>query len=61
MRWRWTLEVLKTATWVERNFCAEPALFKRCNGRGRDNAPLNRLLRPRPGTPRRAAATDKED
>ena len=33
-----TLKVLKTAAWVERNFCAEPALFKRCSGRGRDNA-----------------------
>jgi hypothetical protein len=41
MRWRWTLKMLQTAAWVERNFCAERALLKRlpipmkppvCNG-----------------------------
>jgi transposase len=35
VRWRWTLKVLYTAAWVERNFCAEPALLKRCILRSR--------------------------
>jgi hypothetical protein len=35
VRWRWTLKVLKTAACVERNFCAEPALLKRCILRSR--------------------------
>ncbi len=26
VRWRWTLKVLKTAAWVDRNFWAEPGL-----------------------------------
>jgi hypothetical protein len=30
VRWRWMLKVLKTAACVERNFCAERALLKRC-------------------------------
>src|SRR5271169_535172 len=30
VRWHWTLKVLKIAAWVDRNFCAEPTLLKRC-------------------------------
>src|SRR5271163_5317965 len=35
VRWRWTLKVLYTAAWAERNFCAERALLKRCILRSR--------------------------
>ncbi len=35
VRWRWTLKVLKTAACVERNFCGERALLKRCILRSR--------------------------
>src|SRR5208283_6006077 len=34
-RWRWTLKVLWTAAWVERNFWAEPELLNRCILRSR--------------------------
>ena len=35
VRWRWTLKVLWTAAWVERNFWAEPGLLNRCILRSR--------------------------
>ena len=35
VRWRWTLKVLKTAACVDKNFCAERALLKRCILRSR--------------------------
>jgi hypothetical protein len=35
LRWRWTLKVLKTAACVDRNFCEDPALLKRCILRSR--------------------------
>jgi hypothetical protein len=28
VKWRWALKAFLTATWAERNFCAEPALLK---------------------------------
>jgi type I restriction enzyme M protein len=34
-RWRWTLKVLYTAACVDRNFCADRALLKRCILRSR--------------------------